>query len=704
MDASGVMPSSKGQATLCTVCKAIDWAEVIRETQEEFGRRGVNVRQFLPSDTHRILQLSPCPICRALATIKPWTEDGTSGNHTLMATRWASRAEGYKGRLDPPAYGCLALFYSQIAKPDDANISQQSIDANPEHSPARGPVVGSIQAVHQTERVVTRDDGLLHILGDRPDFTYVKTAEKICRSTHPFCQDPRAALPDLELLVIDCHTNRVIAAPADSEYVALSYVWGDVSTIPDLQGKEPEFPAVVRDSIQVALGLCYDYLWVDRYCIDQNSAYKERIIARMDEVYKQAAVVIIAITGDSANDGLPGISVRRDPTLETTVGSLTFRQIPPYGPHQFWRRRVRWLERGWTYQEGCLSRRRLFFTETQTLLICDSMVFTEAMTNGVSLEDAGWTSSGLIRRGSKRPLPKSWSHQQAAPLNEYLDLRSKIVWYSNRLLTFEDDSLRAFLGILNDHRHSGVRQHHIWGVPILHIEGSHGPLIALDWTHGSKRARRRRLSFPSWSWIGWEGPVRLPEDPNINLSWVCLDPEQTESLGEVYQNLNSSDGHPRRLYLRAATTEIRFIAEDLVRPAGGDANRMWGEPNAFAVLPVTETEHMVVGASVDDFVEVMKPYLCLILEEAKLEPHPPPDMESQKATLLVMREVNGHMERVGVLETGETTFDGVHYSTYGVSSIDLENGIMKLSDLEGPKVVMQQLWRQKAEERTICLS
>jgi hypothetical protein len=32
-----------------------------------------------------------------------------------------------------------------------------------------------------------------------------------------------------------------------------------------------------------------------------------------------------------------------------------------------------WFERGWTYQEGVLSRRRLMFTENQVCFQCEEM-------------------------------------------------------------------------------------------------------------------------------------------------------------------------------------------------------------------------------------------------------------------------------------------------------------------------------------------
>lgn len=37
----------------------------------------------------------------------------------------------------------------------------------------------------------------------------------------------------------------------------------------------------------------------------------------------------------------------------------------------------KWATRGWTYQEGCLSRRRLIFTEKEVLFLCNKLLVKE---------------------------------------------------------------------------------------------------------------------------------------------------------------------------------------------------------------------------------------------------------------------------------------------------------------------------------------
>jgi hypothetical protein len=68
-------------------------------------------------------------------------------------------------------------------------------------------------------------------------------------------------------------------------------------------------PLTVRDAVQVVKSLRRKYLWVDRYCIDQNNAAeKEMMIQNMDSIYENAEATIVALYGEDDQSGLPGIS------------------------------------------------------------------------------------------------------------------------------------------------------------------------------------------------------------------------------------------------------------------------------------------------------------------------------------------------------------------------------------------------------------
>ncbi|KAK8077135.1 hypothetical protein PG996_003305 [Apiospora saccharicola] len=447
------------------------------------------------------------------------------------------------------------------------------------------------------------------------------------------------------------------------------------------------------------MGLKYRYLWVDRYCVDQDSAYEEHIINRMDKVYKHARVVIIAATGNSADDGLPGISAQRDQLLECTVGSFTFRQVPPYGLDYV--RDTAWATRGWTYQEGYLSYHRLFFSNTQTIFACDEMLFPESLPCGFDLDHFG--DYPVFIRG--------FVHD----MNSYYHLTQDVQAYSSRKLKYDSDSLRAFLGVLNDYKDCSKHQlHHLWGVTIgvssLPTETLQAPRIALDWIHTPGELARRRPGCPSWSWVGWAGEVEFPSKLKATLSVVYLDQERKAPLDAVYQTLSSSKDPPRLLYLELYVTEVMIIPGGQVKPLE-DLYPRDLHPDFFAILPITDTEHMACAIYLDSAVDMMTPYEAILLEASDEVGNsnfedPPPSVWDPWPKLLVMKKTEDHFERVGLVIVVQLVPSEYRYCTsggLGFRSTHLSNGAVELLPLECPIPLTEQKWRKNAEKRTICL-
>ncbi len=86
-------------------------------------------------------------------------------------------------------------------------------------------------------------------------------------------------------------------------WVALSYVWGHAKSSPNLKSTElglplGELPVTVKDAIKVTKLLKYQYLWIDRYCIDQeDEASRQNQLNKMDAIYRGADLTIIAAAG-----------------------------------------------------------------------------------------------------------------------------------------------------------------------------------------------------------------------------------------------------------------------------------------------------------------------------------------------------------------------------------------------------------------------
>lgn len=128
------------------------------------------------------------------------------------------------------------------------------------------------------------------------DYDLIKRWIQSCQSGHGIEKlgpcSPRPRKPIQSLKVIDCLTQTIELSSETSPYVALSYVWG----LPTAQNPNPrtghtsntipDLPRTVADAIQATLALGYQYLWVDRYCIDQNDDDDKALhIGQMDLIY-----------------------------------------------------------------------------------------------------------------------------------------------------------------------------------------------------------------------------------------------------------------------------------------------------------------------------------------------------------------------------------------------------------------------------------
>lgn len=291
---------------------------------------------------------------------------------------------------------------------------------------------------------------------------------EINKVMRPIC--PRPTLP--ELMVIDCFLRRVVPAPLQCEYVALSYVWGsDTSRAEDrtfdLDLYDRRLPQTVEDAMNVVRVLGKRFLWVDRYCIDDSDSWtKNYMISNMDQIYETASLTIIAASGSDGEHGLPNVSglyKTRDegniPPWDGLVHTKLF-----HAPLEQIERSA-WSTRGWTYQEGLLSPRRLVFTDDWAVLDYRG-------------EDKVRASTGIFAR-----------------INEY----------SRRRLTYPSDLLNAFLGVFRAYETLQPPAMHTWGVPfLLDSDGDiRQPGYGLLWRTHEEYPMRRIPGLPSWTWAGW---------------------------------------------------------------------------------------------------------------------------------------------------------------------------------------------------------
>lgn len=336
------------------------------------------------------------------------------------------------------------------------------------------------------------------------------------------------AMPEWLVDVID---NCVVPCNSDTaRYTALSYTWGGVqclrhtsTTLERLKTRgslhpylAPDIPQTVRDAFEITKLLGERYLWIDSLCIDQDETITSKGLNSMHHIYANSIICLIALAGTSANHGLrgfQGISAPRH--IEQHIFNIAD------GERVSWFTEPKWMlddeqqfykhepsavegsgynERGWTYQENLFARRRLFFTDTLLRWTCECAAWGEE----------SYEKLKVVHPPSASGISTYWMDDAGPDLSIIRFLAAN---FSSRYLTYEADTLRAFLGVQN-HISRDFLCWMSYGHPEMFFD------ISLLWrVWGRKKfGPKRRLSGaadsdpPSWSWMGWQGFFIFDED------------------------------------------------------------------------------------------------------------------------------------------------------------------------------------------------
>jgi len=420
-----------------------------------------------------------------------------------------------------------------------------------------------------------------------------------CRDSHPRCS-PRQLLAAPHFVLIHCASRKLTEIGATAPpYAALSYVWGpapsggsQAAAAGQRTFQLDEVEPVVEDAIRVTLGLGYEYLWVDRHCIDQNGdeSVKQAQLRNMNRVYANAEVTLVAAAGQDPSAGLPGAHddrPRKAPLCARVKGHVLV-GVPP-NPATLVTSST-WATRGWTYQEALLARRRLYFTDREMSYECRDLLCREAIRLPAQVQRR--MKAGDLDFASWIYEHQAVTNDPSTPSNGVFDLLAE---YTTRRLTYQADVLNAMLGIFQMlASRERDPMYHICGVPVLPQDDmkkdndtSWQPLVGfingLAWL--SKRPAKRRPGFPSWSWTGWEGGVvrgRLSGINLISFSYgfdvdlsIVLPDGSAEGWNEYYDRLRVSHSDETRsdvyfeqnlgLEITADVVTVRFREDPVPR-------------------------------------------------------------------------------------------------------------------------------------------
>jgi hypothetical protein len=493
----------------CSTCKDIDWKSVLDANSSS------SVQKVLQID---LLNPSNCAICKFfLQSLGPFTK---LTRHDLIAIPVGPTFTPLLNTIDAPLLGI-------VPKLDSAPRSVFEIQSN---------------IIFEVSRKTVRT---LQPIQPMVDLSAVSSWLRVCLHWHTKGCGPSLIDAD-SLKVIDCLTRNIIAYPKDAAYVTLSYVWGRRAAEPSEyqptqqnldRGRLPhDLPQTINDALEVTIKLGYRYLWIDKYCVNPDEATFHTQLLQMNLVYRNSVVTIIAAAGNDSSYGLPGISSPRKVSSQLRIGQRTLSSVPISIGKEI--AGQVWSSRGWTYQEGLLSTRRLIFTDRQVYFECqgyyrfEGIIFSPKTLSRLHSPDrAGFSRAlhGKINDGNMTQAYKLGLFPIDRIGSREFEIWHRIREYSKRSLTYEGDILNAMLGLFRlFEEHFSVQ--HVWGIPFstsdasrpIHTSGWWVRNVAflehLGWNIGAPATRRK--SFPSWSWAGWHGTVLWQYADKLE-KWGC---------------------------------------------------------------------------------------------------------------------------------------------------------------------------------------
>ncbi|KAH6646792.1 heterokaryon incompatibility protein-domain-containing protein [Truncatella angustata] len=361
--------------------------------------------------------------------------------------------------------------------------------------------------------------GRTQLVGEKIDISRLRGWMNSCASFHgPNCNPPKLHIterPDLRLLLVDVRRMRLAECDWGSRYVALSYVWGSSKSLVctktnihhlqkdgSLRKLRGELPRAINDAIDLTDAVGEAYLWVDALCIiqDDNSS-KDVYISRMNQIYGNAYVTLVTLNGLSDDSALPGVTHSRI-LVQSPVEINGLHLVPRLPELSFVEQFSAWSRRAWTFQEGILSRRCLYFAEHQVFWQCRTAYQAED-----NADDHDQDVSDFGRGRRVNALDRESGNDRRMQFNIF---ESLVKQYSPRDVTFSADALNAFAGIL-----SAMTESFGWKFAYALPESLFD--LALLWRPMFSATMRPRWSSgqseesfctsPTWCWTSWRGDI-----------------------------------------------------------------------------------------------------------------------------------------------------------------------------------------------------
>jgi hypothetical protein len=260
------------------------------------------------------------------------------------------------------------------------------------------------------------------------------------------------------------------------------------------QSETLSVPGIILDVMRLLEGLGERYLWVDRFCIVQDdSETKQSQLLVMGEIYASAFFTVVAAQTTDASLGLYGsrkmfpksaASLKAGAEDDAGTVRMTGRHIMREQSELLMG--TKHFSRAWTFQEYLFSKRRVVFHRDTVDWECSSASWHEIRDMSV----VPLLRPQLTRLGPGRifsPVQITPAVFMASPWPDMLRYARLVALFNLRNLTYPEDSLGAFAGVL-DQLSRTFTGGFISGLPVMCFDAA---LISQHWRPLSRRESKR---------------------------------------------------------------------------------------------------------------------------------------------------------------------------------------------------------------------
>ncbi|KAK1749803.1 heterokaryon incompatibility protein-domain-containing protein, partial [Echria macrotheca] len=480
---------------------------------------------------------------------------GTGG--VRFVAKWAELTEGAAGEC-PRCMFCVA-FVECIRRQRQTTRQLQKITVRPGE---RGLILlnglsnpGENGIIVEIFRVEGRGENPLGITRVRrrlpPNTGHPETIGIVrpwieeCDLLHDTCKLRRQRPPFSPKRLLDLRDDRVVLREGlnPTKYACLSHCWGAnaYSTITKTLSDNVDIfrsegvprdalTKTFREAVSVCRSLGIWHLWIDSFCIIQDSPEDWRDqAAQMADIYENAFLTIAASWAPDGSHGLfsdvpPMYHGYEVPGYPDVYVREAIADMPSSSTTSEGSRDWPLLRRGWVYQEMRLSPRILHFGRIEVLWRCVCARKNNSGHNATVADFQGnpngfekFTPPAYEELGREDPV-RLW-HQS-------------IEDYSGLLLTFETDRMIALAAVTQ-------RMHHLRGGQDRYLAGLWESSLVrdLNWmaVPAIERPTPKNRAFPSWSWASiatWVMYLMDTEPAFVSVKEVRYQPVGPDYLGE----------------------------------------------------------------------------------------------------------------------------------------------------------------------------